>query len=460
MSDPRVLDADVGIVGAGPGGMAAAADLAAAGLSVVVLDEGPREGGQIFRQLPAGASGASIAEPPSHHHGHALLTQFAGSRAQLLAGAVVWDAAPGKLWFEQAGRSCLLRSRLVLLAPGAYDRCVPFPGWTLPGVLTAGALQVMVRGFGIVPGRRAIVAGTGPLLLPTVTALLSAGVQVVAALEASSRWRALSALPGVLGNGARLREAFWYARQLLRAGVRLRWGWTLFGCEGDGRVQRATIGRVDADGRPRRETAQTLEVDVVGAGFGLVPSIELGLQLGCATRHDATRGGHVLQLDGVQRTSVAGVYGAGEIGGIGGAEVAMAEGRLAAAAMLHELRGTVIPPKVAARARRERAAADAMLRAFGPLPGLYELAQPDTIVCRCEDVTLQRAQAAAALHGGSLRAIKVGCRAGMGPCQARICGPSLQALACREPGRVMDVPVPQVPLKAVASAVIRDAPLG
>lgn len=458
MSDPRIVTADVGVVGAGPAGMAAAAALARGGLSVAVLDEGPAAGGQIFRQLPNGASAAAIAEPPSHHHGHALLQQFAGSKVQHLRGAVVWDARPGRLWFEHDGQSKLLRCQRIVLAPGAYDRCVPFPGWTLPGVVTAGALQVMVRGFGIVPGKRAVVAGSGPLLLPTVTALLSAGVQVVAACEASSRWRALRALPGVFGNGARFREALWYGKQLLRAGVRLRWGWTIVGCEGDGRVQRATIAKVDGEGRPRPGTEQHFDVDVVGAGFGLVPSIELGLVLGCAARHDAARGGHVLTVDEAQRTSVAGVFAAGEIAGIGGAEVATAEGELAASAVLHELRGAAIPSALRAKARRERRAADAMLRAFAPLPGLAALAKPDTIVCRCEDVPLARAQQAAALHGGSLRAIKVGCRAGMGPCQARICGPSLQALACGTPGQPMDLPVAQVPVKVVRSETIRSAP--
>lgn len=455
----RVLDADVGIVGAGPGGMAAAAALAAAGFTVVVLDEAPRAGGQIFRQMPIGAR-AAIQEPPSHHAGHTLLGAFERSRVQLVSGATVWDAQPGRLWFEHDGVSKLLRCQRIVLAPGAYDRCIPFPGWTLPGVLTAGALQVMVRGFGVVPGQRALVAGSGPLLLPTVTALLAAGVKVVAALEATSRWRALRALPAVLGNGGRLREAFWYARQLLRAGVRLQWGWTVFGCEGQGRVQRAVIGKVDATGRPRRDTARTIEVDVVGVGFGLVPSIELGLRLGCAARVSAVRGGHCLSVDGEQRTSVAGVFAAGEIVGIGGAATAIAEGELAAAAIVREVRGSAVPAAIVQRVVAERRGADAMLSAFAPLPGLHELAQPDTIVCRCEDVPLAQARAAAALHGDSLRAIKVGCRAGMGPCQARICGPSLQALACGQHYRTMDLPVVQVPLKVVRSGTILDAPTG
>ncbi len=458
MNADRVLEADVGIVGAGPGGLSAATVCARAGLSVVVLDEGHRAGGQIFRQLPAGAAARAIAEPPSHRHGHALLDEFAASKVRLCSGATVWDARPGRLWFEQDGASWLLRCRQIVLAPGAYDRCMPFPGWTLPGVLTAGALQVMVRGFGVVPGRRALVAGSGPLLLPTITALLSAGVQVVAALEASSRWNALRALPGVLVNGARCREAFWYARQLLKAGVRLRWGWTIFGCEGDGRVQRATIGAVDAQGRPRRETARTVDVDVVGAGFGLVPSIELGLHLGCAPAWNAPRGGHCLAVDRSQRTSVAGVYAAGEICGIGGAEVAIAEGEVAGHAVVAALRLLPVSAAAMAKAARERRAADAMLRAFAPLPGLHDLAQVDTIVCRCEDVPLQQARAAAALHGSSHRAIKLGCRAGMGTCQARICGPSLQALACGDPGRAMDLPAVQVPLKPVSTDTIVDAP--
>ncbi|MBX3462098.1 MAG: FAD-dependent oxidoreductase [Planctomycetes bacterium] len=461
MNGASVVDADVGVVGAGPGGLAAAARLAAGGLSVVVLDEGAGAGGQIFRQLPPGAARpAADHEPPSHASGHALLAAFAASGATLQPLATVWDARPGRLWFEQHGASRLLRCRRIVLATGAHDRCLPFPGWTLPGVLTAGALQVMVRGFAVPPGRRALVAGSGPLLLPTVTALRQAGVQVVAALEASPRRRLWRALPGVLGHAGRRREALWYARQLWRAGVRLQWGCTVFACEGDGRVERAVIGRVDAEGRPRRDTARTIEVDVVGAGFGLVPSIELGLHLGCAARFDAGRGGHCLVVDADQRTTVDGVHAVGEACGIGGAEVAAAEGEAAAAAILRDLRGGPAPAGAAQRAAAERRAADRLLGAFAPLPGLAELATPETIVCRCEDVTLHQARAAAGLHGTSLRAIKVGCRAGMGPCQGRICGPFLQALAGGEPGRPMDLPVVRVPLKPVRTDTLLQAPPG
>lgn len=455
----RVLDADVGVVGAGPGGMAAATRLAAAGLRVTVLDEGARAGGQIYRQLPEGAGAGGIPEPPSHDHGHHLIEGFEASQLTCVHGATVWDAKPGRLWFEHEGESKLLRCERIVLAPGAYDRCIPFPGWTLPGVVTAGALQVMVRGFGVVPGKRALVVGSGPLLLPTVTALLGAGVEVVAALEASSRWRALRAAPGVVGNAARRREAVWYMKQLWRAGVKLQWGWTVFACEGDGRVQRAVIGKVDGQGRPKRGTERTIEVDVVGAGFGLVPSVELGLRLGADSRYLAERGGHCLVVDERQQAA-PGVFAAGEICGIGGAEVAAAEGALCAASVLEDLRGAAAATELSRAARAERRAADTMLRAFAPLPGLSDLARPDTVVCRCEDVTRLGAQQAAAVHGDTMRAIKLGCRAGMGPCQARICGPSLQAMATGDGGRAMDRPVVQVPLKAVRAETILHAPEG
>ena len=455
----RVLDADVGVVGAGPGGMAAATRLAAAGLRVTVLDEGARAGGQIYRQLPEGAGAGGIPEPPSHDHGHHLIEGFEASQLTRVHGATVWDAKPGRLWFEHEGESKLLRCERIVLAPGAYDRCIPFPGWTLPGVVTAGALQVMVRGFGVVPGKRALVVGSGPLLLPTVTALLGAGVEVVAALEASSRWRALRAAPGVVGNAARRREAVWYMKQLWRAGVKLQWGWTVFACEGDGRVQRAVIGKVDGQGRPKRGTERTIEVDVVGAGFGLVPSVELGLRLGADSRYLAERGGHCLVVDERQQAA-PGVFAAGEICGIGGAEVAAAEGALCAASVLEDLRGAAAATELSRAARAERRAADTMLRAFAPLPGLSDLARPDTVVCRCEDVTRLGAQQAAAVHGDTMRAIKLGCRAGMGPCQARICGPSLQAMATGDGGRAMDRPVVQVPLKAVRAETILHAPEG
>lgn len=466
MSD--VVRAEVGILGAGPAGMAAARELVALGVDVLILDEGHRPGGQIFRQAPAGFR---VRErrglvAPSHDKGHRLLDDLRAAGVPVVNRATVWDAAPGRLWFEQDGRSRLLVCDRMLLATGAYDRVVPFPGWTLPGVITAGAAQVMVRGFMVKPGTRAVVAGTGPLLLPTVTSLLTAGVEVVAALEANHRTRVARAVLGVLGNLPRLREAFHYAAALLRHGIRLRTGWTVFAAAGDRQVSAVTIGKVDPRGRPRRSTARDVEADLVCTGFGLLPSVELALLLRCEMRYSHTRGGWLPRTDRDQLTSVPGTYAAGEIAGIGGAEVAIAEGRVAAFAIARAM-GRGRPEDLdgrldQARRRRdrERRAADRMLGAFPVLPGLFELAEPSTLVCRCEDVTLQRVRETALSSGCDLRTVKMGTRAGMGPCQGRICTPILHGVMPAGPGRqeIPSCPSVQVPVKPVSVETMLAAP--
>ena len=462
---PATIDADVGIVGAGPGGMAAALRIAEAGLSVVILDEGSRPGGQIFRQLPDGFVHANPpAEPPSHDAGHDLLHAISGATVRIEQRATVWDATPprgdepGRLWFEQGSASRLLRCKAIVLAPGALDRCVPFPGWTLPGVITAGAAQVMVRGYGIKPGARAVVAGSGPLLLPTVTALASAGVKVVAALEAAPRIAALRALPGVLRSGARLREAMFYARQLWRTGVTLQFSHAVFAAEGDGCVQRAVIGKLDREGNPIRSSAKSIDVDVVCTGYGLVPSIEIGQRLGCKAVWNEARGGWHIEALSFGATNVERVFAVGEIAGIGGSEVAIAEGHATGAMVAGILQQRPVLSALRDRATSVRRAADAMLRAFVVPKGVFSLAGDDTIVCRCEDVSAACVRDAARLHGDSLRAIKMGCRAGMGPCQGRICTPNVQAIATRGSCQQWDEPVAQVPLKPVRTQTILSAP--
>ncbi len=450
----------VAVLGAGPAGMAAATELAKVGGRVVVIDEAARAGGQIFRQPPRGYEVGACVElaSPNHERGHALLTEVGELEIEVLTGALVWDAGPGWFELEVDGARQRLEWEYAVLATGAYDRSLAFPGWTLPGVITAGAAQVLVRGFAIEPGRRALVAGTGPLLLPTVAALLAAEVEVVAALEVCTRRRALRAVGGVLGSSMRRREAWHYARLMLGRRVDYRPGWALFEARGDEAVSAAVIGKVDGQGRPRRETAIEVDVDLICVGYGLLPQIEVARLLGCEMRYHAVRGGWLPVHDPQMKTSVSGVYVAGEIAGIGGADVAIAEGALAGLAIAAEM---ALPDaarndalrRAGARRVRERRASDAMLAAFALPPGLAELATDDTIVCRCEDVSLAAVREAAELYGSDLRAVKMGCRAGMGPCQGRICQPLLHDLLV-DRLRLTDGPPPcpvvQVPIKPVS----------
>ncbi|MEM7205252.1 MAG: FAD/NAD(P)-binding oxidoreductase [Planctomycetota bacterium] len=458
MTDRR--QTQVAIVGAGPAGVAAAVAIAAAGGRVTLVDEAHRPGGQIYRQPPRGFAvrESKILESPNHARGHELLTQLAELEVDVLTESVVWDATPGVLWLERAGRPMRLDWQHLVVATGAHDRAVPFPGWTLPGVITAGGAQVLVRGALVTPGTRAVVAGTGPLLLPTITALLAAGVEIVAALEACSRSRALRVLPAVLRSPTRRREAAFYARQLLGRRVSLMTGSAVFAAHGDQRVQRVVYGRVDRQGRPRRETAREVAADVLCVGFGLQPQIEVAGRLGCDLHHVEARGGWIPRHDAAMRTSRDGVWVAGEAAGIGGVDCALAEGRLAglgiaAALGLPDAGRDAAMTQARREQQRERRAADAMLRAFTVPPGLAELAADDTVVCRCEDVTLAQLRAGVAVHGAELRAAKMATRAGMGPCQGRVCGALVEDLLRHRlgaPAAPLRAPVVQAPIKPVA----------
>lgn len=452
----ETLHTDVAIVGAGPAGLAAARVLAEHGIEVLVVDEGQRPGGQIFRQLPESFQGHPHYRyvPPSHEQGHILLAEVGMSQARLRCGVTVFDARPGELWFEDKGEATRVRADHVLLATGAMDRSLPFPGWTLPGVITAGAAQVLVRGQMIRPGSRAVVAGTGPLLLPTATALLSAGTSIRLLAEANRFSYLLRALGGVVGNRARRREALHYAHVLLRHGLIMRSGMAVFAAHGDARLQRVVVGRIDREGRPVPGTERELEVDLLCVGFGLLPATELAVRAGCEMRYHEEGGCWVPGHDAHLQTTVPGIWVAGEICGIGGAEVAMVEGKLAGLAIARALgRSDVRLDPVRHRRDRERRDAEAMLRAFPILPGFYDLVADHTIVCRCEDVTFGQVREAAGLCGADIRSVKMATRAGMGPCQARVCHDIIGGLLESRLG-AKETPTPclsvQVPIKPVS----------
>jgi NADPH-dependent 2,4-dienoyl-CoA reductase/sulfur reductase-like enzyme len=451
----------VAIVGGGPAGMAAARELATVGIDAVIVDEGLRPGGQIFRQLPSNYAGEPDPkyEPPSHLAGHELIHAVAGTR--FVGGATVWDIEPDRVHIEREGVGLTVHAERLILATGALDRTLPFPGWTLPGVITAGAAQVMVRGQSIRPGQRAVIAGTGPLLLPTVTSLLSAGAEVVGLFEANRIGGLIRAVPAVIKNRKRRREAWHYAKRLLGAGVRMKTGHAVFAARGEQRLESVAFGRVDSEGHPIPGSECEIEADILCTGFGLLPATELAVRLGCQMHHRELRGGWLPVHDENMATSVAGVFVAGEIAGIGGGDVAIAEGTLAGRSVAAELGVPGDVSSLRARCLAERGATDAMLRAFPVLPGLYDLIQSDTLVCRCEDVTMAEVEQASRACGNDVRSVKLATRAGMGPCQARIChriigGILQERLGSSErptPCHSIQVPIKPVALRTIVKAI-------
>lgn len=446
------LPVDLAVVGAGPAGLAAAVTAAGLGLRVTVLDAGERPGGQFYRHP---APGLGAARPQALHHAWpefatreaALRAHAAAGRVTYLAGHHVWTVVPdGGHWVLHAvagpeERAVAVRARALLLATGAYERQLPFPGWTLPGVVGAGGAQAMLKAGLVLPGRRVVVAGSGPLLLAVAGSLAAAGATVPAVVEAAAYTAYAARTPVLLRNPGKLAEAAGYGAALARHHVRLLTRHAVTEAHGTARVEAVTVARLDRDWRPLPGTARRIPCDALAVGHGLVPQLELATGLGCATRRSAD-GTVALELDAGLRTSVPGVWSAGETGGIGGAALALAEGEIAA----HAIAGRPVPATLARRRSRLRAFADAMAAAHRPGSGWTGWLRDDAVVCRCEEVPAGRIrEAAGELGARDARTVKLLTRAGMGWCQGRMCGPAVAALAGEDPApdrRPLSCPVP------------------
>lgn len=440
---------DLVVVGGGPAGMAAAATALAGGLRVVLVDAGPALGGQFWRHPPAG-SAASLDGADLHHDLRtyadltgALDAAVATGRLELLLRHHVWtverrDDGLRVHAVDRTGpaeRALTRDAGRLVIATGAHDRQVPFPGWDLPGVMTAGGLQALLKGSGVRAGSRIVVGGTGPFLLPVATGLAGRGATVVTVCEANGLGGWVREARTVAGHPAKWVEGAGYAAALARRRVPVRAHTAVVAAHGTDRVEAVSIARLDGSGRVRPGSVRQVAVDAVGVGWGFVPQLELATTLGCrlASWPD---GNDVVAVDDWQRTDVTGVYVAGESCGVGGATLAVREGALAGAAVVRDAgQGVADHPEVRAtrRLRREiarlRAFAAAMARAH-PVPAAWPTwLTDDTVVCRCEEVTAGAVRVAVAAGATDARQVKQLSRAGMGWCQGRICGFAAQCLA-------------------------------
>ncbi|MGW0732605.1 FAD-dependent oxidoreductase [Streptomyces sp. NPDC002851] len=467
--DPRDDVYDVAVIGAGAAGLAGAVTASELGLSVALLDTSAQPGGQFYRH-PAPALGA--VRPEALHHDWSafadLRRRLAHSDVSRLSGHHVWtvvregDAGPWEVHAVtgvdgDGERPVRVRARAVLLATGAYERQLPFPGWTLPGVVGAGGAQAMLKSGLVLPGRRVVVAGSGPLLLAVAASLAAAGARVPAVVEASGYLR-YARHPRVLAaNPHKAAEALLHGATLLRHGVRPLTRGAVTRVHGTDRVEAVTVSRLDRNWRPVRGSGRQIACDALAVGHGLVPQLELATGLGCATRRTPD-GAYALELSAFQETSVPGVWAAGETGGVGGAQLAYTEGELAGLAIAARLRGraalTEGGPARELRHRRDRmrAFADVMAAAHAPRPGWTEWLDDATDVCRCEEVTAGRVRESVAECGArDARTVKLLTRAGMGWCQGRMCGAAVACLAAEAQGegvppsperRPLAVPIP------------------
>ena len=390
------LQPDVVVVGAGPAGIAAACMAADRGRKVTVLDNSPWLGGQIWR----GALAHSGHGPARH-----WIDRLQKSGVTVLSNATAFAAPSSHVLLAETPDGVLeLSWKKLVLAPGARERFLPFPGWTLPGVVGPGGLYAMVKSGWPIAGKRVVVAGSGPLLLAAADGLKQAGARVSSVAEQADWSQVLRFGMSLLRYPGKLLQGVGVKARLL--GVPYRCGCWPVKAEGTARLERITL--------TNGSRSWTEDCDYLACGFHLVPNVELPCLLGCALA------GGFVRVDQFQLTSVPDVFSAGEPTGIGGADCALVEGQIAGLTAAEAYDG--------ARALFDQRAAWHRFRAnlhrtFAPRPELRQLAAPDTIVCRCEDVRLAELQ-----QCESLRAARLHTRCGMGSCQGRTCGAAVQFL--------------------------------
>lgn len=436
----------VAVIGAGPAGMAAAVALAEAGVPVTVLEAYARPGGQYHRSLAPGLEhppdGPASADPTVAAFAHHLAVGHVSLRSATTSWTATVEDGTHPFVFQlaeveggPAPEPATLRAASVVLATGATDRVLPFPGSDLPGVVTVGGAQALLKGQGVRVGERVVVAGSGPFLLPVAAALTAAGTEVVAVAEAQPLAALARHAPPPWQHGAILAEGAGYAGTLLRSRTPFLPRTAVTAARGDGRVEEVTLSRLDADWSPLAGQDRTVAVDAAAVSFGFVPQVGLPALLGCELAADPVWGDPVVTVDAHQETSVPGVFAAGEVTGVAGAAGAAAEGALAGLAAAHAL-GAIDTATVRERGRphrraraRSRALAGALGRMYARPGGWVSWLTDGSVVCRCEEVTYTTIRRAVEeFDAADLRSVKLTTRCGMGRCQGRMCGDAVAGI--------------------------------
>jgi NADPH-dependent 2,4-dienoyl-CoA reductase/sulfur reductase-like enzyme len=427
---------DLAVIGAGPAGMAAATLAAELGLAVAVLDEQDTPGGQIYRAIERAAPNSPLG--PDYLVGRDLAAAFRASKAEYRPATTVWHIDhDGTVSALANGRAETLSARHILLATGAYERPVPIPGWTLPGVITAGAAQILLKSADIVPDGKTVLAGQGPLLFLAAAQLVRAGAPPAAILETAphANYHAAAARLGAAWSGLRqVGKGLGLIAELRRAGIPIRWNVTGLRALGRGRVEGVAWDRGE------------LPCEHLLLHEGVIPNVQISLALGLAHDWDAAQWCWRPCLDQWGNSSVPTISVAGDGGGIAGAEAAALSGRLAAlaaATMLGRLdaagrdrRGAPIQRSL----QRELAFRPFLDALYRPAPAMLTPADDAVTICRCEEVSAGAIRRAARLGAQGPNQAKAFTRCGMGPCQGRLCGPLVTAIMAE----TLQKPIPEI----------------
>jgi thioredoxin reductase/bacterioferritin-associated ferredoxin len=427
MSD--LLPTPLTVVGAGPAGIMAAYTAAEAGVNVTLIDDNPLPGGQYYRQAPPEFKFSNPLDAQSGRtDAPVVLNKLPHPKIRVINKMLVWGVFDQhNLALADGEQSYLLPTDRVILATGAYDRPFAFPGWTLPGIMGAGAALRMLKTQWVLPGKRVLLAGLGPLQLALADALIKSGAQVVCIAEAANPMKGWRQLPKFWGHWDRIQEAVAYLSTLRKHKTPLLFNHAIIGAYGKDHVEQAQIASLDDQGAPVPGTEKQFDVDAICLGYGLLPSFQLAAAFGCKLRFDQNLGWWAPEHNANMETTQPGIFVAGDLTDIAGAKVALVEGEIAGANAAHQLGyidekalGERLAP-LRPRLQSLNRLANALQKIYAFRPGLVKAAKDDTLMCRCEEITFGQARKALANGATDLNQVKLATRAGMGYCQGRFC---------------------------------------
>lgn len=455
------------VVGAGPAGIMAAYTAAEAGVNVTIIDDNPLPGGQYYRQSPSEFKFANANDAFSGRTDAAsIYKKLDHPKIRMIYNTQVWGVFDERtLALADQEKSYLIQSDRIILATGAYDRPMAFPGWTLPGVYGAGATLRMIKTQWLLPGKRVLLAGLGPLQLALANALVKQGVKVVCIAEATDPFTKMNQLPKFWGHWDRIGEAIGYMWSLQMHKAPLWFNHVIVEATGKDQVQSAKIARLNQQGMVIPGTERKFDVDAICLGYGLLPSFQLAAALGCKLRFDDYLNWQVPVHDNFMETSQAGIFVAGDVTDIAGAKSAAVQGKIAGLAAAHQLGfidqtrcDKALAPLYSELHRLDRLTS-ALHEIYAFRPVLNHLAKDDTLLCRCEEITYKQVKEALAEGATDLHQVKLATRAGMGYCQSRFCSVLIAPIIAEATGKPLSEvqpftvrpPIHPIPLKVLAA---------
>lgn len=422
------------IIGAGPAGINVATTLAEQGIKSIIVDENPAPGGAIFRQPTKKISQgfSPVVDKKNRQRASNMLEKLDKykdkitlySRSQVLGRLSEDDS----IMVLQDNHVTELPYSALFVCTGCYERSQPFPGWTLPGVMSVGGMQLQVKSNLVRPGHRVVLTGTGPLLLVAAKQFHEAGMEVVGVYEAGQKIDLYKEIPALLADMPLLFDGIKYLSYLKKQGIPIHYGWGIVEARGVNEVSEVIVAPYDKDWQPQRGKREVINADSLAVNYGFTSRTQLTQQLGCEHSFNHDRGGLKPDVDKWHRTSRKKIYAAGDANGIYGSYVAEVEGKIAAHGYLIDIgqfndnEANLLCASLRNDLKRLIKFQHGFSKLSSPKEGLLNLPDKDTVICRCENVTLDKIDNAIATGIGDATKLKMATRAGMGDCQGKNCG--------------------------------------